>query len=378
MNMIDLVRKPNSSRFTIVGLSVLALVLLAGTVHPLSAQSNPPGTVSGPEAAGAADPDSNQEKQAAKAAPKPQAAPSEGFKLGAYDVRTEFEFGYRWNSGIGGNEQMYRSQVNLFKGAQLLRSYVSLRSTPGTGIFDRMELSLNNWGDPYNSLRFNVGRMDLYDFKASYRNLKYYNFVSTIDNPLLAQGSLTPQHFLNVNYHIANFDLRLFPNHKIVPFVGYARNTANGPGLTTVGATGNEFVLNTNWLNASDEYRGGVQFNLSRLNLTLEQGYRYSKNDTGVTGVSVQGNEGNATFLGQPITLDSLNRGYHARIKLPSSKILAKFTPFQNLRMVGRYVYSMGDTEANLGEIRTGSFVDLKAPGLQYGRRWFQRPSQEA
>ncbi len=360
MTMIDLVRKPNSSRFTIVGLSLLGLVLLAGPVRPLTAQSNPPGTASGAETAGTSDPDSKPEQQTAQPAPKSQAAPSEGFKLGAYDVHTEFEFGYRWNSGIRGNQEMYRSQVNLFDGAQLLSSYVSLRSTPGAGLFDRLDLSLNNWGDPYNSLRFRIGRTDLYDFTASYRNLRYFNFISTLDNPLLAKGNLTPQHFLDVNYRMANFDLRLFPNNKIVPFVGYSHNSASGPGLTTFEVTGNQFLLNTDWLNTSDEYRGGVQFNLSRLNLTLEQGYRYSRNDTGVSGVNVQGNLGNTSFLGVPIDLDSLNRGYHSRLKLPTSRVLAKFTPFQNLRIVGRYIYSMGDTEADLGEIRSGSFVDLE------------------
>src|SRR5512136_2812449 len=114
MTMIDLVRKPNSSRFMIVGFSVLVLVLLAGPVRPLTAQSNPPGTASGAEAAGTSDPDSKPEQQPAQAAPKSQAAPGEGFKLGPYDAHTEFEFGFRWNSGIRGSHEMYRSQVNLF------------------------------------------------------------------------------------------------------------------------------------------------------------------------------------------------------------------------------------------------------------------------
>ena len=357
MNMIDLVRKPNSSRFLVVGLSVLALVLLAGTAHPLPAQTNPTVSGTGPSAA---DPGSDQEKQAAKATPAPQAVPSEGFKLGAYDAHSEFEFGYRWSSGIRGNEQMYRSQVNLFSGAQLLHSYLSLRSTPGAGLFDRMDMSLNNWGDPYNAVRFSMSRMGLYDFKASYRNLRYYNWISTLDNPLLGTGFLLPQHYLDIDYRMSNFDLRLFPNHKVVPFVGYARNTAVGPGLTTMGTTGNEFVLNTRWLTTTDEFRGGVQFNFSRLNLTLEQGYRYSRNDTGVTSIPGSlGNEGITSYLGQSITLDALNRGYHSRTKLPTSKILAKFTPFQNLRMTGRYIYSMGTTESDLGEIRSGGFVNL-------------------
>lgn len=350
MDMIENLRKAHSSRFLVVGLALMALVLFSAL--PLSAQTVATADGTGPNAA-----DSDQAKPPAPA--KSTAAPSEGTKLGAYDVRSEIEFGYRMGSGVRGNEQMYRSQVNLYSGIRLLNSYVSLRATPGTGLFDRMDVSLNNWGDPYNNMRFSMGRMDLYDFRASYRNLTYYNYVSTLDNPLLGQGNLLPQHMLDVNYRMSNFDLRLFPNHRIVPFVGYSRSSAVGPGLTTYGTPGNEFVLNTNWLTSTDEFRGGVQFNFSKLNLTLEQGYRYSKNDTGASSIAgTTGNEGsNAAILGNPIFLNSLNRGTHSRTKLPVTKVLAKFTPFQNLRMVGRYIYSMGDLTTESGQIATGGFV---------------------
>lgn len=367
MKMIDRLRKPISSSFPAVGLSALALVLLAGTVRPLPAQSNPSGTVSGAGTSTAADSNTKEETQAAQAAPKPAPASGEAFKLGTYDVHSEFEVGYRLSSGIGGNTQMFRSQVNLDEGIRLLRSYVSLRSSPGAGLFDRMDLSVNNWGDPYNTLRFNISRMGLYDFRASYRNLNYYNYISSFANPLLGQGNLLAQHNLNINYRMSNFDLRLFPNHKIVPFVGYSRNSAAGPGITTVETTGNEFVLGTQWQYASDEIRGGVQFNYAKFNLTLEQGYQWLKNDSSVSDLGqTMGNDGNVSFLGNVITLNSLDRGYHGRTTLPTSKVLLKFTPFQNLRMIGRYVYSMGNVDSNMGEIRTGGFVNLE-DFLAYG-----------
>jgi len=333
-----------------VGLSVLALVLFAGTV---CAQS----TTTAPAAA------SVPENPQAGAAQKPAAAPAaaEGIKIGAYDVRTEFEVGYRTSPGIKGNDRMYRSQVNLFEGIRLLNSHLSMRSAPGTGLFDRLELSMNNWGDPYNTLRLNMGRMDLYDLRANYRNLNYENYISTIANPFLEQGNLFPQHNLNVNYRMADFELRLFPTHKIVPFVGYSRNSSTGPGFTTTENTGNQFLARTEWNYTSDEYRGGIQLNYSLFNVTLEQGYRYLRNNTSVVDAGQSaGNEGTRPVLGQVIRETSLNRGNHGFTKMPVSKVLAKFTPFQNLSMVGRYVYSIGSTEANLGEIRTGNFVSLE------------------
>ena len=59
----------------------------------------------------------------------PQQAPqqTEGFTWGPYQGRSEIEVGYRWVSTAGNND-MYRSMVNLGEGPKLLRSDISLRS----------------------------------------------------------------------------------------------------------------------------------------------------------------------------------------------------------------------------------------------------------
>ncbi len=354
------VRKPICSRFAVVGLSVLALVLLAGTLHPLPAQSSTAGAAAPAENASADK--AAAKEQAAQAAAPAQPAGTEGFTFGAYQGHSSFEVGYRFSSGIDGNDQMYRSQVNLFEGARLLNSYVSLRSAPGTGLFDRLDLSVSNWGDPYNTARINISRSDLYDFRASYRNLNYYNFISNFANPQLDRvGNTFAQHKLNVDNRMSNIELRLFPNRRIVPFVGFSRNTSAGPGFTTVESTGNEFLLHTRWDYASNEFHGGLQFNFSTLNITVEQGYRTLRNHTTVTDADQpQGNEGTRPFMGQVISLDSLSRAYFGKTKLPTTKILAKFSPFQNLRMTGRYLYTMGDVESALGESRSGNLISLE------------------
>jgi hypothetical protein len=366
MNMNVLLRKPICSRCSIIGLAALVLVLLAGTIHALPAQSNPEGTVSAAPAGAPADKTSKEEKPQAQAAASKPAASGEGFKLGAYDGRTDFEVGYRWSSKIDGNQEMYRSQVNQFQGARLFNAALSLRSTPGTGWFDKLDLSANNVGDPYSSVRFNMSRMDAYQIQFSYRDLKYYNYISSFANPLLSAGNPFPQHNLDVNYKIINFELRLRPNSKITPYFGYARNSGIGPGYTTMGTAGNEFLLHTQWDYSSDEYRAGVQFNLSMLNLTVEQGYRRMKNRT--TLIDAGQPTGNRSFplFGQNVTLDSLDRSYNGFTGLPTTKVLAKFTPFKNLRMTGQYIYSMGKLDSNMSELSTGHFVSFEEL-LAYG-----------
>jgi hypothetical protein len=291
----------------------------------------------------------------------------EGFKAGVYEGHGEFELGYRWSSGIGGNQQMYRSQVNLFEGVRLLRSFVSLRSDYGSqGLFDRLDFSLNNWGDPYNTMRLDISRGDLYRFTASYRNLNYCNFISSFANPLLSQEELFAQHNLNTDYRMTDLELRLFPNHKISPYVGYYRNSGTGPGFTTYYPTGNEFLLNTRWEYTGDDYRGGVQLSFPNWNLVLEQGYRHLKNDMGLTDAGERNGNSTIPFMGQPVVLDSLDRSYHERISLPTSKIVAKANPSDDLILTARYIYTMGELDTDLFETQSGSLVSLEDL-LRYG-----------
>jgi len=298
---------------------------------------------------------------AAPQAPAPS-TPAEGFKLGTMEGRSEIEIGYRWVSDIAGNRDMYRSMVNLGEGPKLLHSNLSLRSEYGTGkLFDRLDWSMNSWGgDPYNTMRLNVGRMDLYEFRVDYRNLNYYNFIPTHANPLQAQGRLFGQHSLNVTNRMTDLELKLFPNSRIRPYVGYSRNTGFGPGFTTYGPTANEFLLGTRWNYTADDYRGGVELTLARLNLTLEQGVRFLRNDTSVQFAGDANGNNPIPFIGQKIVMNALDRGYHDRTRIPTTKALLKFAPNSVFRFTGRYLYAMADVESDFSQIEKGEFVSLE------------------
>ena len=209
-------------------------------------------------------------------------------------------------------------------------------------------------------MRLNFGRSGAYEFSANYRNLIYYNFVPTWANPLIATGYLVDQHAEHVDFRGTDIELKFFTSRRIRPYVAYSRSSGFGPGLTTFSLTGNEFVLGTQWHYSSDDYRGGVEFVLPRLNLTLEEGYRFLKNDTSVNqDSSPQGNTP-VPFLGNPVVLNALGRGYHDRTTLPVSKAVVKFTPFDNLKITGRYIYTMSDLQSTMGEIDTGSLVSIE------------------
>src|SRR5437867_5791362 len=200
------------SRFlrALLRISAPSLVLVLAPLFPVSeaaqipADGNPPAP----------------EKQ--EPAPVVPTHEGEGLKWGPMEGHSEVEVGFRWVSDIAGNRDMYRSMVNLGQGPKLLRSTLSLRADSGRGVlFDRLDLSLNSWGgEPYNTMRLNIGRIDLYEFRADYRNLNYYNYVPTFSNPLLARGILFGQHSLNVTNRSTDLQLKLFPTGRIRPYLG--------------------------------------------------------------------------------------------------------------------------------------------------------------
>ncbi len=333
----------NSARIwtALPGLAMLALILAAGLTPPLAAQE--------------------AKKDDAKPA---AAAPSaEGFKVGVYDGHAEFEVGYRALDRMSGREDVYRSMVNLREGAQLFRSNISLRSPYGTGkLFDHFDLSMDNWGfDPYNNMRLNFGKSDKYEVRAEYRKMNYYNYLPTWANPLLAKGNTLSQHGLDVNYHTTDIQFKLFPSSRFRPFVAFSHQISDGPGFTTTSTVGNEFMLNSRWHYKADDIRGGVEMVFPRMAMTIEQGYRFIKNDSEATD-ALNSSQGNWTppYLGQTITQTSLDRSYHDRTTLPVTRLAAKFSPIDSLRITGRYIYSMSDLDSSMSEIRTGNFITLQ------------------
>ena len=303
-----------------------------------------------------------EEKKAPAAGQASGGGAAEGFSWGVYQGRSSTEVGYRWVD-TKGSEDMYRSMVNLGSGPKLLHSDLSLKANYGAGVvFDHLDISMDNWGgDPYNTVRFSFGRTGAYEVNGTYLNQNYYNFIPSFANPLLAQGKIQSQHGLDVAYRTTDVELKLFPTYWVRPFFGYARTTGFGPGLTTESFSGNEFVLGQNWRYAANDYRGGLEFALPRLTVSVEQGFRFLQNDTAAywNGDST-GNNPNP-FLGQQITLTGDNRGYHDRTNIPIFRGLVKATPFSWMKFTGRYIYAMADTDGAMNEIATGNLATLES-----------------
>ena len=299
-----------------------------------------------------------QEAPATTPVPEPEAsAPIFGMETtGTLDV------GYRWTAGLQGSQDLYRTLVNLGEGPRLLGANLTMNRPLGTGKYlDRLQLNASAWGgDPYNTFRLFAEKTGTYQFSFDYRKVDYYNFIPSFANPLLGQGILLGQHSFDSTRRTMDFNLTLLPGSTISPFLAYSRNSGFGPGITTFTGEGNEFAVHNQLRDTSDYYRGGVIFNLPRTSLTLEQGILSFKDDQRIsqTGGTNPGNR-RTPLLGQTLVLTELDENYHVRGTAPVSRVQLTSTPWDNLTVAGRFVYSQPDLNFDYDRRAAGNFVSL-------------------
>src|SRR5512133_188162 len=89
---------------------------------------------------------------------------------GNYDIRNNFEVGYRFHT-VDGNALQYRSSVNYGNGLRLLASSFAANSVNGRGaLLDRIVLNTQGLGnDPYESAQLRVERNGLYKYDLGWR-----------------------------------------------------------------------------------------------------------------------------------------------------------------------------------------------------------------
>ncbi len=299
-----------------------------------------------------------QETPSLEAAKEPQ-PPAPIFGM---DTTGTFDLGYRWNTGLRGSQDLYRSLVNVGDGPRLLGANLTMNSPLGTGKYiDRLQLNASAWGgDPYNTLRLFAEKTGAYQFSFDYRKVDYFNFIPSFANPLLGQGILLGQHSFDSTRRTMDFDLTLRPGALISPFIAYSRNSGFGPGITTFTADGNEFAVNNQLRDTSDYFRGGVHLNLSRMRLTLEQGVLAFKDDQRIFQTGGQNSGNRATpLLGQSLVLGQLDENYHTRGTTPVSRVQLTAAPWDKLSVAGRFVYSQPDVKFDYDRRSAGNFVSL-------------------
>jgi len=270
-----------------------------------------------------------------------------------------FELGNRWR-WLAGNEDVYRSTINLGRGPKL-QSF-SATFTPKTGepsVFDRASIDMTGWGgEPAGSLRFLMGSQNRYQLSLNYRHFDYFNSLPSFANPTAARAGST-QSSMDVSRRLADGRLTFRPHSGISPYVAFEFDSTNGPGRTNFVQDSNEYSVATNIDNATTTAKGGVAFRFERWSGGFEAG---TSGFHDAQNINVAGpNLGNRTtlFLGQRLQLDSLQQNYDVSGSDRFTRVFLQARPWRNLTLTGQYSYSRPTSETTYQDNGSGRFVLL-------------------
>ena len=334
-----------------------ALCVVAIAV-PLLAQQPPPAgqpaAVPQPsvvQQAAAPAPTTNAPAASDAASPVPS---SENWLTGSIDL------GYRWQTGVGGSMDAYRSIVNLGSGPKLLGADFTI-TDPKSRLFDQIQVRAYSWGDePYETLHVGVRKKKLYEFNADYRDMAYFDFLPSYADPLLSsRGIALNEQSFDTRRRFGSFSLDLLPGNWIVPYFAYDRDAGSGTGATAFVSDVNQFAVPNTTSDRTDLYRGGVRIELKRFHVTLEEGGTTFRNDQTVYQNAGVTNGGNilSPYFGQQIDLTSLLASYGIGGSSTYTKALftANVTPW--LDVYGQFLYSQPQTNVNYQQNDTGNLV---------------------
>jgi hypothetical protein len=272
------------------------------------------------------------------------------------------DLGYRWMSDLAGNNLTYRSIINLGEGPKLLGADLDFRD-PSARLFDTLTLGGIGWGgDPYNTARLEAWKKSRYRFRLDYRNIAYFNAVPSFANPFTGPGVVN-QHSYDTHRRLADLNLEIRPGARVVPYLGYSRNSQRGTGLTDFVLDVNEYPVASLLRNQTDHYRGGVRAMFRRFQVTIEEGGTVFKDDQQVHNTARNLGDRNfprvLPFLGRTLYLDDLLQAYGMRGTAPYTQASITGAPFAWLDLQGQFVYRMGSTSANYIQSNSGQFVNL-------------------
>ncbi len=324
-------------------------LLILATAVPLFAQQTPPAptTPVPPVPSPATVP-------ATPAVPAAAPAPAEDWLTGSIDL------GYRWQTGVGGSFDTYRSIVDLGSGPKLVGADFTI-TDPKHRFFDQIDVRAYNWGDdPYQTLHVDARKKKLYDLNLDYRDIAYFDFLPSYADPLLSTRGITlNEESFDTHRRMASATLDLLPGNWIVPYVAYDRDSGSGTGATAFVSDANSFPAPNSMSDRTNLYRAGVRIELRRFHVTLEEGGTMFENNQDLYQPSGSTNYGNFLnpFLGQPIYLTALMASYGITGSSTYSKGLFTANATSWLDLYGQFLYSDPNTNVNYNQYDTGNLV---------------------
>jgi hypothetical protein len=301
----------------------------------------------------AATPQDQAAPAASSSGPSPAATPQ---KPAVEDwITGSIQLGYRWIPNIDGSFDTYRSVVNLGQGPKLIDADFTILN-PSKRFFDRADIHMSSWGDPYNTFRADISKDGAYRLTIDYRNIAYFNFLPSYADPTVSQGLLLDQNSFDTRIRTLNALLDVHPNKWITPYVGFALNEQDGRGITDFHTDENEYPVASISSDLTNTYRAGVRMEMGAYHVTLEEGGTTYREDQGAS--DTQPNPGNfiGTFLGSTLPLTSLSELYQVRGDSLYTKALLAANPYKWMSVTGQFIYAKPHTNINYTQASSGTF----------------------
>jgi hypothetical protein len=262
---------------------------------------------------------------------------------------------------VDGNRDMYRSQTDETSGL-LLRSFSLLTPGPdGAKFFDRLRIDASDLGaGPAGSLRIEADKAGAYRFRLGYRHMNLFSALPAFANPLLGSGITTSQHTYDRTRNMVDADLELFPDGRVMPFIGYSFNRISGPGTSTYTIGGDEFRLAQSLEESEHEFRIGAGFHLGLLRGSVTQGWRSVRGNESLSLVSSSGDGNNPDpLLGRAVLASGIVREDRTHVSTPFTNLYVTAQLAAKLRLTGNFVRFAADSTADGSENTAGSFVSF-------------------
>jgi len=144
---------------------------------------------------------------------------------------------------------------------------------------------------------------------VDYRDFAYFNALPSFANPG-APGGFDEQS-MDIRRRSLNAGLDLLPGGHFVPYLAFDHNAGSGSGIGTwVQDSNNEYAVPTLLSDSTENYRGGVRIEYSRVHLTLEEGGTTYKDDDRAYDATLLTGDRTTPIFGQKLDLSSLQEAY--------------------------------------------------------------------
>jgi hypothetical protein len=298
-------------------------------------------------------------------------------------IRGNVGAGWRWRD-VNGNEEVYKSHLNLGRGFRLFDLFIEGTATAATNQFiDGFRItSTSLFDEPAQRVSGMIRKRGSYQLSVDYREQTYFFHFPSFSDPD-GPGPLAAQHRNDNKRRVFDANLTLTPG-KLRINLGYARSTFDGTGFSTWDFSRDEFMIFTPVDRRTQDFRASCDFSVRGVDVTLEQIYRDYKGGSsfdlaGALTIDPADTLGNNRAPTNRTKLRAYQRHVDEDGSTPVSRVAFHTVVAERIDLTGRYVFSRGRVDFAGSQFTSG--VTFQNVALLDTTQWLgesRRPSHLA